>query len=92
MLTSSEIERRLGPSTVKAIEAVIEVGVEVADRSANRDAAMEALQCLLLSLLAAVTITPVAGATQRAELLGVDLVELVEEAVEWQKSDPRRLS
>lgn len=81
MLSSEEIEKRLGELTVNRIEAVISAGIDAVGRSDNPEEGMEAMQALLLSILAATAIMPIEGAKDRAEELSADLIELVDAAV-----------
>ncbi len=81
MLEADEIEKRLGASVVTDIETAITRGLAVAERSAHPHQVIDAMRCLLLQMLAAAVITPADGARQRARDLGLDLVDLVDEAL-----------
>lgn len=93
MLSTEDIEKLLGAKTVKAIEKAVAKGFDAAERSAQPAEGIEAVRYLLLSLLAASTITPFDNAGQRAEQLAADLVELVAIALQESTDEPpQRLS
>lgn len=81
MLVANEIESQLGASIVTDIETAIARGLAVAEHSAHPHLVIEAMRYLLLQMLAAAVITPIDGAKNRARDLGLDLVDLVDEAV-----------
>lgn len=81
MLSTEEIEKRLGAKTVEAIEKAVTRGLADAQSTSNSTDGIEAMRYLLLSLLAAATVTPIDNARERAKQLGDDLVDLVEIAL-----------
>ncbi len=82
MLSTDDIETLLGAKTVKAIEKAVAKGFSAAEVSAHPTQSIEAMRCLLLTLLAASVITPIDNARQRAEQTGADLVALVKIALQ----------
>lgn len=76
-MSPRQIEVILGHSAVEAVEAAVQQACEAADRRGGAEGAT-AVQELLLSMLAAVIITPSSGAHERAERAGSRIREIVD--------------
>jgi hypothetical protein len=76
-MSPREIEVILGYSAIEAVESAVQQACEAADRRGGAEGAT-AVQELLLSMLAAVIITPSSGAQERAERAGCRIREIVD--------------
>ncbi len=77
MLSVEDIELHLGRAIVDDVEEAIRAAFAVADRSEKPIEAAEAVRSLLVSMLAAATITPIDGAEHRSQTVAADFLDLI---------------
>ena len=77
-MTADEIAKSLGTQNCAAIEAAISKAFVAAQNDTEK---LKALRELLVSLLAAIIITPPTGAVERAHIAADFLIALVEKSV-----------
>lgn len=79
-MTLTEVEFIFGRDAVTAMELAVATALDSAERRGQRNIAQEALQELLVALLAASVISTPGSASSRARLCAVRLAEIVNEA------------